>query len=85
MRQEDMEFMNFVRSRVTAYKKSNNLTHEQLAEHIHVSSRASYSQAGGEYGYSAKTLAFFLSCLPQTEREAFFNDLRKLAESGAVD
>lgn len=83
-RHEETAFREFLRARIIFLRDVNNLSGEEMSEYLHVTPRSYYAQEAGEYGFSAQTLAFYLSYLSEDERTAFFCDFRRVMEKADI-
>lgn len=58
-------------------RKNKHLTQEEMAEHLHITSRAYGDLEKGKYCFSAITLLFLFLMLDDDEVKAFLNEFRK--------
>ena len=69
-----------LRDAMQDYRTVHELTQEDMAELLHVAPRSYVDQEHGKYGFSAATLVFFLTALPEDRVLPFLDKLRKQME-----
>lgn len=71
---------NFLRERIRRYRFLKGFSQEKMAEILHVSSRSYLDQENGRYGFSALSLVYFMTLLPDEEILAFFREVHAVLE-----
>ena len=82
MRKSEDLFLDFWVVRVREFRVKMSLSHEALAEKLHVNVRNYQKLERGVHRPSAITLLFFLNLLPDQEILAFVHTYGKLAKAG---
>lgn len=67
MRRYNLLVRAMLREMIWNYRKRAQYTQEDMAEKLHISPRSYVDQEHGKYGFSAVSLLFFLSILPDEE------------------
>lgn len=62
---------------ISTYRKKQALTQEQMAERLHISSRAYSDLERGKYGLSTATLLFLLLMLDEQEQKSLLDQFRQ--------
>ena len=73
-------YREFLRKKIYHFRISHSYTQEKMAELIHVEPRSYLEQEHGKYGFSAYTLLFYLSVLPENEILKFLEEFRQFQE-----
>ena len=68
---------NFLAEYVNALRKRRNLTQDEMAERLRITSRAYGDLERGKYCFSAVALLFLLLMLSEDEAKDFLRDFRK--------
>lgn len=63
---------------ITEYRHNHQLSQEQMAEILHVSTRSFADQEHGKYGFSALPFACFLFILSDDETVCFLKELKTI-------
>ena len=79
MKQYKMLVREFLAGYTEAFRKTQGLTQDKMAEALHITSRAYGDLERGKYCFSAIALLFFLLTLSDDELKAFLEGFRKRA------
>ena len=77
MKQYRVLARNFLAEYTNALRKRRNLTQDEMAERLRITSRAYGDLERGKYGFSAVALLFLLLMLSDEETKDFLKEFRK--------
>ena len=80
MRRYNLLVRDLLRDSIQGYRKSQSYTQEAMAEKLRLSPRSYADQEHGEYGFSATSLLFFMSLLPERETLELIREFERLVE-----